>query len=223
MATRKKVLRKKISSKVTRKTSRRVSSVSSSSQGPSYVGVLYGVFSVFILFLLVVVGLRVFQAKHTIGSITKEAASTSHVTELKKSQGNSTTYTVEEGDNLWKISEKVYKDGYKWVEIARANKLENPGVIEKGTKLTLPQISIKEVAAATAQMTNAPPLPSMSPSVGAAKIVASSYTVQKGDDLWDIAVRSYGDGYKWVEIARANSLENPNLIHSGNILKLPRG
>lgn len=44
----------------------------------------------------------------------------------------------------------------------------------------------------------------------------------KGDHLWGIAVRAYGDGYKWVEIARENNLVNPNLIHPGNVLSLPR-
>ncbi|PIZ97158.1 MAG: lectin, partial [Candidatus Levybacteria bacterium CG_4_10_14_0_2_um_filter_35_8] len=38
----------------------------------------------------------------------------------------------------------------------------------------------------------------------------------------NIAVRAYGDGYRWVDIARANGLENPDLIFSGNVLKIPR-
>ena len=53
-------------------------------------------------------------------------------------------------------------------------------------------------------------------------ITGSRYTVQKDDYLWEIAVRAYGDGYKWVEIARANKLVNPNIIHPGNMLTLPR-
>jgi nucleoid-associated protein YgaU len=40
--------------------------------------------------------------------------------------------------------------------------------------------------------------------------------------LWTIAVRAYGDGYKWTEIAKANKLVNPNLIHPGNVFVLPR-
>jgi len=46
--------------------------------------------------------------------------------------------------------------------------------------------------------------------------------VVKGDNLWQIALRAYGDGYQWVKIARENKLANPDLIHSGNILKIPR-
>lgn len=51
---------------------------------------------------------------------------------------------------------------------------------------------------------------------------SNSYVVVKGDTLWGIAVKLYGDGSRWVEIAQANSLTNPQLIHTGDILKLPR-
>ncbi|HUV71729.1 MAG TPA: LysM peptidoglycan-binding domain-containing protein [Clostridia bacterium] len=44
----------------------------------------------------------------------------------------------------------------------------------------------------------------------------------KGDTLWDISVRAYQDGYRWVEIAEANNLSNPNIIHPGNALTIPR-
>jgi putative chitinase len=60
-------------------------------------------------------------------------------------------------------------------------------------------------------------------SVQTNKITDSTYTVAKGDNLWDIAVRAYGDGYKWTDIARANNLSNPGSIYSGDTLKLPRG
>ncbi|MFI5265695.1 MAG: LysM peptidoglycan-binding domain-containing protein [Candidatus Levyibacteriota bacterium] len=54
------------------------------------------------------------------------------------------------------------------------------------------------------------------------KITGKTYTVKAGDDLWNIAVRAYGDGYKWVDIARVNNLSNPNLIFSDNVLVIPR-
>lgn len=66
-----------------------------------------------------------------------------------------------------------------------------------------------------------PEQPVMTPVTGD-KITGNSYTIKSGDDLWNIAVRAYGDGYKWVEIAQANKLEDPNLIHSDNKLVLPR-
>jgi nucleoid-associated protein YgaU len=47
------------------------------------------------------------------------------------------------------------------------------------------------------------------------------YTVVKGDSLWAISVKRYGNGYRWVEIARMNNLKNPNVIHPGNTLMMP--
>lgn len=53
-------------------------------------------------------------------------------------------------------------------------------------------------------------------------ISGTSYTVVKGDNLWDIAEKAYGDGFKWTEISKANNLDNPRVIHTGNVLVLPR-
>ena len=38
-------------------------------------------------------------------------------------------------------------------------------------------------------------------------ITGGNYMVNAGDSLWKIAVRRYGDGYKWVDIASANGIE----------------
>lgn len=54
------------------------------------------------------------------------------------------------------------------------------------------------------------------------QISGTSYTVVKGDSLWEIAEKAYGDGYQWVKIAEANKLVNPNIIHTGNVFTLPR-
>ncbi|MCL4418196.1 MAG: LysM peptidoglycan-binding domain-containing protein [Actinobacteria bacterium] len=120
------------------------------------------------------------------------------------------SYVVKEGDNLWSIAEKIYGSGYNWVDLAKANKLENPSVLYVGTKLSVPNVKVKEQTIVKQSAEGKNP------------ITQTSYKVVKGDYLWDIAVRAYGDGYKWVEIAKANKLVNPNLIHSGNVLKLPR-
>lgn len=48
------------------------------------------------------------------------------------------------------------------------------------------------------------------------------YTVVAGDHLWKIATSSYNDGYKWTDIARANSLRNPDLIFPNQKLTLPK-
>ncbi len=131
----------------------------------------------------------------------------------KPVQGGS-TYKVKAGDDLWHIAEKVYNDGYKWVIIAKANNLANPGIINVGNSLAIPVVMKSspaakvEAPAATIQQSQT--------------ISGTTYTIIQGDDLWDIAVRAYGNGYKWVDVAKANNLVNPNVIHAGNILKIPR-
>lgn len=122
------------------------------------------------------------------------------------------THTVSKGETLWSISEDVYGSGYNWTDVYKANNLKSEQ-IEVGQVLNMPDVTVKEPTA-TKQVSTI--------SQGTATITAGLYTVVRGDSLWKIAVRAYGDGYKWVEIAKANNLKNPNVIHSGNILVLPR-
>ena len=49
----------------------------------------------------------------------------------------------------------------------------------------------------------------------------TSYTVKKGDCLWDIAQAKLGAGSRYKEIATLNHLSNPNKISAGQVLLLP--
>ncbi len=51
-----------------------------------------------------------------------------------------------------------------------------------------------------------------------------TYTVVAGDSLSKIAKREYGDASKWPKIYDANrdQIKNPDLIHPGQVLNLPR-
>ena len=124
---------------------------------------------------------------------------------VKRGEG-SVTYVVGGGESLWEIAEKQYGSGYNWVDIASENSIANPNVIEKGQELTIPDVAAKELTTV----------------VEKEAISGGTYTVSKGDTLWNIAVRAYGDGYQWLNIASENSLANPSLIHEGNVLTLPR-
>jgi nucleoid-associated protein YgaU len=123
-------------------------------------------------------------------------------------EGLPSNYKVQKGDHLWKIAEKFYGSGYNWVDIAKENKLKNANLLFVGQELNIPKVAVKKPVIATEKFGPA--------------ITGDNYTVQKGDHLWGIAVRAYGDGYQWVKIASENNLKNPNLIHPGNVLKLPR-
>ncbi|HSA83500.1 MAG TPA: LysM peptidoglycan-binding domain-containing protein, partial [Patescibacteria group bacterium] len=123
------------------------------------------------------------------------------------------TYTVVEGDNLWTIAEKVYGSGYNWVDLANANNLSHPNDIHVGNVLKVPETKLKDATVHTVDDDK---------SSTSAKISGDTYKILPNDTLWMIAVRAYGDGYKWVEIAKANNLSNPDIIHVDNTLKLPR-
>lgn len=52
---------------------------------------------------------------------------------------------------------------------------------------------------------------------------AKTYTVKKGDCLWNIAKKYYGNGAQYTKIAAANKdkIKNPNLIYAGQVLTIP--
>lgn len=126
------------------------------------------------------------------------------------------TVKVEAGEHLWMIAERYYGSGYNWVEIAKANNLKNPSSISAGMELKLPKVAVIELH--TPKMSEE----KMEVAVTTNKIEGNSYTVVKGDHLWKIAVAAYGDGYKWVEIAKANEIAHANYIEVGQVIKLPR-
>ena len=119
--------------------------------------------------------------------------------------GSMDTYVVKKGDNLWKIASNRYNSGYKWVEIANENGLNSPDLLAVGQELRLP---VMEAEKAEVEPT----------------VEGEEYKVEKGDCLWDVAVRAYGDGYAWTKIWQANGdvLNSPNLLEIGMVLAIPR-
>ena len=46
-------------------------------------------------------------------------------------------------------------------------------------------------------------------------------TVHQGDSLWSFSSREYGQCEQWRVIAEANGIENPRLMDTGRMIKLP--
>ena len=127
-------------------------------------------------------------------------------------EGLPTTYTVKQGDHLWSIAESFYNSGYNWTDIASVNHLDNPSQIEVGQELTIPKVAVKVATVSQKQTTEI-------------TIDGNTYTVVKGDHLWDIALRAYGDGFRWTDIYQANQDligPNPGLIEVDMNLTIPR-
>ncbi len=78
-----------------------------------------------------------------------------------------------------------------------------------------------QAPATQAPATQAPAGEAPAQSTQAAPSGPTKYTVMKGDSLWKIAEATYGDGERWPEIAKANALHHPDLIHVGTELELP--
>lgn len=188
----------------------------------SMLSMFFGVVTVLLIGILIV---RMYRANAP-AEISQEAEQTTMPTEKvgevvveKMEDGTKVPkelpekVTVERGQHLWAIAEKYYGSGYNYVDIAKANNLTNASALEVGQELTLPKVAVKELdsKAALVKETETPN-----------KIEGDSYTVVKGDHLWNIAVRAYGDGYKWSEIAKVNNISHPNYIEVGQELKLPR-
>lgn len=54
-------------------------------------------------------------------------------------------------------------------------------------------------------------------------IIDRTYRVNRGDSLWIIARKVYGQGSSWTLLAKANDLRNPNKLQIGQELSLPLG
>ncbi|THF47266.1 5'-nucleotidase C-terminal domain-containing protein [Allorhizobium terrae] len=90
-----------------------------------------------------------------------------------------------------------------------------------------PAAQPKTAAAATATAPATPAPAASAPTAAAPAAPAApetktaAYTVVKGDSLWKIAERVYGDGEAWTKISAANKLRHPNHIEIGEQLTLP--
>lgn len=171
----------------------------------SYISMFLGLLVVAVIGILI---FNFFQTKKEEGKPAEGEVITGEETRAEEEISLPTTHKVAKGETLWTIAEKYFKSGYNWVDIAQENTLPNPDYIEVGQELGVPKVE-KRVPLA-AKVTPQEP------------VSQETYAVVRGDNLWNIALRAYGDGFAWTKIAEANKLANPHLIHAGNAFVIPR-
>lgn len=118
------------------------------------------------------------------------------------------TYTTVSGDTLGGIAVRFYHDYSYWSAIARANDIIDPRRLGIGVTLRLPgkpRVGVDTTA------------PVQNPT-------GRTYIVQAVDGaagLWGISQKMYGNGARWGEIAQANNISSPYIIHVGDQLRIP--
>lgn len=129
--------------------------------------------------------------------------------------------TFPNGKLLFDTNIKVSLEDYKIIEDSKNGFDVNVEIKLKqykdyGTKIV--NVTIKQSKPVATVQNTRPAESSPAP-----KVTAKSYTVAKGDTLWAIAKKYYGDGSKYTKIFEANKgvLTNPNVIYPGQVLVLP--
>jgi phospholipase C len=112
-------------------------------------------------------------------------------------------YTVQPGDTLSQIAERF---GTPVEALARANGIEDPNLVFAGQTLDVPT----ELPANLPSTGGPPPPPT--------DLAQETYLVQPGDTLSQIAERF---GTPVEALARANGIEDPNLVFAGQTLRVP--
>jgi cell wall-associated NlpC family hydrolase len=132
---------------------------------------------------------------------------------LKLSAG---AYTIVDGDTLWAIAQRF---GTTTDALIQANQLDDPNHLVVGASLTVPSTRPLQTAVATPVSTpSAVPALAAAPVQSQGRTVLASYTVQPGDTLSGIA-RQFN--VRADAIAQASSLDDPNKLGAGAVLKVP--
>ena len=133
------------------------------------------------------------------------------------------TYKVIKGDDLWHISEKYYKSGYNYVDIMNENKISGKGVITAGMELRIPKVEPRKITVLELKKEIALSDKGDVVKSNSSAIEVGEYMTQAGDSYWKIAVRAYGDGYKWTKIYWANKrlFADPDMIFTGVKITIP--
>ena len=121
--------------------------------------------------------------------------------------GLAQNYTIQPGDTLKRISQQFYGRNDYYDEIAFLNNISDPNQIRAGDVIYLPD-DYRELEFCGQDD----------------KWVDDNilyYTFGKGDTLWGLANKFYGDGMYWKCLAAYNGIKNPKKIRDGKVIMIP--
>lgn len=113
-----------------------------------------------------------------------------------------TTYTVQKGDTYWTISQKY---GVSLNSLLSLNGASQSSVLYIGDSVKIPA---KDSSGGS----------SSGGSSSGAYVTYSTYTVQSGDTLWNIAIKH---GIPYTELLEVNSLNESSYVYTGMPLTIP--
>lgn len=132
-------------------------------------------------------------------------------------------YTVQEGDTLSSIAERLLGDEKQWVAIAQANPLVDPAQLRVGEEIRVPSPEAYEAERERqlARIAAAVDRPGASNDRG--EDDQATVEVVSGDTLSHIAKRVYGEANAWRMIYEANrdQLDDPGDLKVGMTLRVP--
>lgn len=124
------------------------------------------------------------------------------------------------GKKFFNTNMKVTLEDYKITEDAKQG-------YDLKVKISLKQWRDYGTKTVNIKITASKPKASVEPkravTTSPAPVSSQTYTVVKGDCLWNIAKKFYGNGSKYTVIYNANKdkIKNPNLIYPGQVLTIP--
>lgn len=129
-------------------------------------------------------------------------------------QGDYELHRVKRGEALGSIARR-YKVDVE--DLADLNDISNPSKIRIGQLLKIPDVSGGSEKVRTVAARSNPPKESVVTS-SSRDVIASSYTIKKGDSISSIASRT---GVSAKRLIATNNLSNPHSIRVGQTLKIP--
>lgn len=159
-------------------------------------------------------------------------------------------HDLKEGESIYRIAKNAYGDGELWKKLREYNKgkIGEDGAVREGVTIMLPPKDVLLGKAALSDAARANPVP-LNVDAGRAakpapskpdskpeprpagkpepKAIASAgyttYVVQKGDMLEEVAKRMLGSPKRWTEIVDANKgvIEDPESLAVGTRIRIP--